>query len=102
MFGWTAWLRLVTSAATLQHRFAGFQIPIAKLAPEEPVEGLGRFAELIFGQRFSQLANGSIQLEQNPFLITAEAARIDFALRARTKKVAWNTSSASCSWANTR
>src|SRR5205085_5218698 len=51
-----------------------------EFAPEEAVEGLGGFAEFVFGQRRGQLANSAIKLEQDPFLIATQPIGDDFAL----------------------
>src|SRR4051794_13967257 len=59
---------------------ARFQIPIAKLAPEKAIKRLGRFAEIVFLERLRDGADRSIEVEQDPLVVTREERGIDFAL----------------------
>src|ERR1035441_7911141 len=60
--------------------FAGLDIPIAILAPEEAVERLRRLIEAILGEGSRNVADGLVELEQDPFIIAGQEGWINFAL----------------------
>ena len=62
-----------------QRGFGCLDIPVAIFAPKEAVKRLRHFAELVFGERGVDFADGLVELEQNPFVIAGEQRGIDFA-----------------------
>src|SRR3984957_10800134 len=73
-------VRFTRDIFTKKNRFARLDIPVAIFAPEKPVKRRGRIAESVFVQRDGHFADGRVQLEQNPFVITRKQRRFDFAL----------------------
>src|ERR1035437_5941073 len=69
-----------------QHGFAGLDVPIAVLAPEEAVEGLRRFVKPIRLEGGSDFTNRLIQLEQNPFVVGGQQPRLYFGLHFRSEE----------------
>src|ERR1019366_5104007 len=72
-----AWCGL---SATGESGFAGFDIPIAILAPEEAVERLRRLIEAILGEGSGNVAYGLVELEQDPLVVAGQERPVDLAL----------------------
>ena len=70
---------IILAAALKQNCFAGLDVPIAIFAPEKAIERLGRFVEAVLSERRGDLANGLIELEQNPFVVGCQEHSINLA-----------------------
>src|ERR1017187_981154 len=72
---------LVASVATSRkNRLAGLDVPVAILAPEEAVERLRRFVEPVALERCSDVTDGLVELEQDPFVVARQESPVDLAL----------------------
>src|SRR5688572_16239731 len=56
------------------------EIPVAKLAPKEPVNARRGFIKFVIRERFSDFRNRRVQAQKNPLIVTGQFRGINFAL----------------------
>src|SRR5512139_894796 len=73
-------IRITLQSIDVERSLARLEIPITELAPEEPIQRLGRLAEIVVGQRRGQLADDLVKPEQNPPVVAGQAVGDDVVL----------------------
>ena len=73
------YVRLTSGILTEESGLTAFHVPVAKLAPEKPVQRPGGISEPIGFKRSRHLTDRLVQTTHDPFVITGEQRGIDFA-----------------------